>query len=496
MDLSNKNTVFISYAREDSEESQRLYNDLKDVGLIPWRDKDVIKPGQNWKIAIRKGIKSSRYFIPLFSSKSVEKIGYVQKEFKYAIDNYDQFPESEIYIIPARLDNCDIPFEKLEEIQYVDLFPDWNKGIKQMLESMGIEPEEQGQKKEKIKDETEQEEKWKMGLSDKEWTDLLTSIHNKKCIPFIGQGVYTVKSKDGNTLVSLFRDIVDKWKQEYKYPLEDLYALAKVYALEDSYQLARLSQFLEIEKADERYPKDMLSKILSQIKPSSFLSSKSKSPYDVLASLDLPIYLTTNYDRFMEDALVRNPRKKPESDFCKWNDKLINYVKAVNISSVFEDIQYKPTEERPIVYHINGDIHLPGSMVLTERDYLEFVAFLNKNEDKFVLPSIIRKEISTSSLLFIGYSLEDINFRAIFQGFLSFMSSIGSEFRRPSIAVQIPPTISNKEQIKMQKYLERYTLNMFDVRIYWGKTQDFISELEKRWEDFKNKDLTLSHIQR
>ena len=66
------------------------------------------------------------------------------------------------------------------------------------------------------------------------------------------------------------------------------------------------------------------------------------------------------------------------------------------------------------------------------------------------------------------------------------MSSI-SEFRRPSIAVQIPPTISNKEQIKLQKYLERYTLNMFDVRIYWGNTQDFITELEKRWEDFKKK---------
>src|SRR3954447_18445814 len=136
MELSNKKTVFISYAREDSEASEKLYDDLKNAGLIPWRDKDVIKPGQNWKIAIRKGIKSSRYFIPLFSTGSVEKIGYVQREFKYAIDNFDQFPESEIYIIPARLDNCNIPFEKLEDIQYVDLFPDWNKGIKRIIDSM------------------------------------------------------------------------------------------------------------------------------------------------------------------------------------------------------------------------------------------------------------------------------------------------------------------------------------------------------------------------
>jgi hypothetical protein len=189
----------------------------------------------------------------------------------------------------------------------------------------------------------------------------------------------------------------------------------------------------------------------------------------------------------MEESLSKNPRKKPESDFCKWNDKLINYVKAINVVSIFNDISYKPSEERPLVYHINGVMNIPGSMVLTERDYFEFVAYLNKNEDKYILPSIIRTEISTSSLLFVGYSLEDINFRAIFQGFLSFMSSIGGEFRKPSIAVQIPPTISNKGQIKMQKYLERYTLNMFDVRVYWGDTQDFIVELEKRWNDFKNK---------
>lgn len=325
-----------------------------------------------------------------------------------------------------------------------------------------------------------------MGLSDKDWTDLLTSINNKKCIPFIGQGVYTVQSKDGKTLVSLFKDIVDKWKQDYKYPLEDLYALAKVYALEDSYQLARLAQFLEIEKADERYPKDILSEMLSQIKPDEFLSSSTRSLYDILANLDLSIYLTTNYDRFMEEALSRTPRKNVESDFCKWNDKLNKYVKAIGISSIFEDLQYKPTEERPLVYHINGDMTIPGSMVLTERDYFEFIAYSNKNEDKDILPAIVRKEISTSSLLFIGYSLEDINFRALFQGFLSFVRSLDNVFRKPSIAVQIPPTISNREQIKLQKYLERYTLNMFDVRIYWGSTQDFLTDLEKRWNNFRN----------
>ena len=70
MDIISK-TVFISYAREDSEDAEKLYKCLKQAGLNPWRDKDAIRPGENWKIAIRKAIKSSRYFIPLFSFKSV-----------------------------------------------------------------------------------------------------------------------------------------------------------------------------------------------------------------------------------------------------------------------------------------------------------------------------------------------------------------------------------------------------------------------------------------
>jgi hypothetical protein len=44
---------------------------------------------QNWKIAINKDIKESRYFIPVFSSVSVAKRGYVQKEFRYALGVYE-----------------------------------------------------------------------------------------------------------------------------------------------------------------------------------------------------------------------------------------------------------------------------------------------------------------------------------------------------------------------------------------------------------------------
>lgn len=131
-------TVFISYAREDTEAAKRLHKDLKDAGLTPWLDKESLIAGQNWKIAISKAIKKSRYFIPIFSSISVAKRGYVQKEFKYALDVFDEFPESETFVIPVRLDSCEIPYQKLRDIEYVDLFPDWNEGLQRILQAMKV----------------------------------------------------------------------------------------------------------------------------------------------------------------------------------------------------------------------------------------------------------------------------------------------------------------------------------------------------------------------
>ena len=89
---SQENIIFISYAREDSEAARRLYEDLKKAGLTPWLDKKELLPGQNWENEIEDAISKSRYFIPLFSKTSVKKIGYVQNEFKFALEVFRRYP--------------------------------------------------------------------------------------------------------------------------------------------------------------------------------------------------------------------------------------------------------------------------------------------------------------------------------------------------------------------------------------------------------------------
>jgi len=255
-------SVFISYAREDSAEAQRLYRDLKKAGAKPWIDKVEIRPGENWDLALSKAIKDNRYFIPLFSSKSVDKKGYVNKELRYALDALDHYPDKSIFMIPVRLDDCEIPFEKIKKIQNADLFPDWNDGVKRIFKSIGIDIVEQEEKEEQ-----EGEERWKMGISEYHWNRLLKNISEKKCIAFIGPGIYKVPNKDGEPLIPL--SIVDGLKKRYSPPLEDLYQLARLYTSENSgqLQLARLTQFLAIEDAEgnEIDPKTLLSEMINEI---------------------------------------------------------------------------------------------------------------------------------------------------------------------------------------------------------------------------------------
>ena len=132
----SENTVFISYGREDITAARKLCADLKQSGLQPWLDEEQILPGQKWQPAIKRAIENSRYFIALLSSKSVTRRGFVHKELREALEFLDTFPESEIYLIPVRVDECQPAFERLRDLHMVDLFPSWEKGLAKILNSV------------------------------------------------------------------------------------------------------------------------------------------------------------------------------------------------------------------------------------------------------------------------------------------------------------------------------------------------------------------------
>lgn len=111
--------IFISYASEDKEIVEQIYNSLANEGITIWMDKKNLVPGQNWRIEIEKAISFSDIFLACLSNNSVDKQGYVQKELKTALDFADQKPEGAIFIIPIRLDECEVPY-RLKEIQWIN----------------------------------------------------------------------------------------------------------------------------------------------------------------------------------------------------------------------------------------------------------------------------------------------------------------------------------------------------------------------------------------
>jgi len=132
--------LFISYAKEDTEKAKQLFKDLQSVGnLFPWLDTETLIPGQNWKTEIEKAIQKSDFFIALLSKHSVSKRGVVQKELKIAIDQKENIPEKDIYIVPVRIDACTIP-GFLADIHYIDLFPDYQQGFNQIMNSINAVP--------------------------------------------------------------------------------------------------------------------------------------------------------------------------------------------------------------------------------------------------------------------------------------------------------------------------------------------------------------------
>ena len=131
--------VFIAYGAEDEPMAARLFEDLNRDGFRPWMDVRKLLAGQNWPRAIEAAIESSDFFGACFSGNSVRKKGGLQSELRYALDCARQLPLDEIYVVPVRLDACEVPRAIQHEFQYVDLFPDWDAGIARLLDMLGRE---------------------------------------------------------------------------------------------------------------------------------------------------------------------------------------------------------------------------------------------------------------------------------------------------------------------------------------------------------------------
>jgi hypothetical protein len=127
--------VFVAYVVEDLVRARRLCEGLRVRGCSPWLDKDELLAGQNWPRAIQRAIESSDVALACFSAHAIAKPGQFQSELRYALDCAQRMPLDATFLIPVRLDASPVP-RRLAHIQYVDLFPDWDRGVNRLARAI------------------------------------------------------------------------------------------------------------------------------------------------------------------------------------------------------------------------------------------------------------------------------------------------------------------------------------------------------------------------
>jgi hypothetical protein len=96
---------------------------LREGGFNTWLDEEALLPGQDWAFQISKAVRESHIVLACLSKTSITKEGHVQKEIKQALDVADEKPEETIFLIPVRLEDCEIP-QILRKWHWVNLFED------------------------------------------------------------------------------------------------------------------------------------------------------------------------------------------------------------------------------------------------------------------------------------------------------------------------------------------------------------------------------------
>jgi hypothetical protein len=135
-DAARQTRVFLAYVNEDYARVRPLYDHLLAAGFDPWLDKRKLLAGQDWPRCIERAISVADLFIACYSRRARLKRGQFQKEVRLALECAAGMPLEDNFVIPVRLEECSVPRRIRNEIQYVDLFPDWQAGADKVVRAI------------------------------------------------------------------------------------------------------------------------------------------------------------------------------------------------------------------------------------------------------------------------------------------------------------------------------------------------------------------------
>jgi energy-coupling factor transporter ATP-binding protein EcfA2 len=189
-------------------------------------------------------------------------------------------------------------------------------------------------------------------------------------------------------------------------------------------------------------------------------------PHHILASLPLPIYITATPFNLIAIALREIGRDPIE---------LYNLTASDSIERVLLDTDVHPTIERPLVYHLFGNVAIPDSLVLAEDDFLN--QFTSWATNRNLIPYSITGALVDTMLLLIGHREDERSFQFLLRMLLS---SPGSDRTlRFSHIMQCTPQVSRQADRPSSDWAER--LHRLSLTVYSGNPVHFLNELQSRF---------------
>lgn len=97
--------------------------------------------GMAWEAALQEAIQQGSFFLACFSGESLQRASsYMADELRLAVEILEKRSVNAGWFIPVKLSECEIPEipigdgQTLRDIQWVDLFGDWDKGVRKIVD--------------------------------------------------------------------------------------------------------------------------------------------------------------------------------------------------------------------------------------------------------------------------------------------------------------------------------------------------------------------------
>ncbi len=119
--FDGKLKVFLCHASQDKDVVRQLNDQLTSDSYDPWLDALKLLPGMKWDDQIQIALEDCHIVLVCLSRASVSKEGYVQREIGFVLDRAEEMPEGAIFLIPAKLEECELP-RRLRDYQAVNLY--------------------------------------------------------------------------------------------------------------------------------------------------------------------------------------------------------------------------------------------------------------------------------------------------------------------------------------------------------------------------------------